>query len=380
VNSVFDYQTARPPQPLIGPALRTYPFASFLHFSDPPRLPSSVLQPFPRWKAFFRVQRDFSSVGEGAYNRRQFLGAAGAAGAVACLSSISPSLQAARIEKDSPPLVIDCHAHLYSENESKYPTIADPYRPPTGEGTVAHLRREMAAAGVRFATAVQTSTFYRWDNRFIADSAAANRDAFVGVCTLNPNDHQSPAVLRQYFRQFNVRGLRSIPAKSGRLDDPGVDGLWATAEELGIVVNVLVNRDKRRELVTLAQRHPTLPVVIDHCLNLNAGREQNAILSDMLALARVPNLHAKLSFVSTGSAEAFPFRDMHASCHAIIKAYGPERCVWGSDFPCKLWCPKATYEQHLRVFTHELGLATESRRHILGETARRLYFSNRPVS
>jgi predicted TIM-barrel fold metal-dependent hydrolase len=176
------------------------------------------------------------------------------------------------------------------------------------------------------------------------------------------------------------RGLRSIPAKSGRLDDPGVDELWATAEELGIVVNVLVNRDKRRELETMAQRHPTLPVVIDHCLNLNAGREQNAILSDMLALARVPNLHAKLSFVATGSAEAFPFRDTHASCRAIIEAYGPERCVWGSDFPCKLWCPKATYEQHLRVFTHELGLTPESQRHILGETARRLYFLNRPIS
>jgi len=325
------------------------------------------------------VKRVFSSVGEGARTRRQFLNAASAAGAAAWLSAVSPSLRAARIEKDS-PLVIDCHAHLYSENESKYPPIADPYRPPTGEGTVAHLRHEMGAAAVRFATAVQTSSFYQWDNHFIADAAADNRDALVGVCTLNPDNPQSPAVLRQYFGQFNVRGLRSIPAKSGRLDDPGVEELWSTAEELGIVVNVLVNRDKRGELETMAQRHPTLPVVIDHCLNLNAGREQNAILSDMLALARVPNLHAKLSFVAAGSAQAFPFRDMHASCRAIIEAYSPERCVWGSDFPCKLWCPKATYEQHLRVFTHELGLTSESQRHILGETARRLYFSTRPVS
>ena len=96
-------------------------------------------------------------------------------------------------------------------------------------------------------------------------------------------------ILERYVTQSNVRGLRSIPAQSGRLDDPGVDALWSAAERLGIVVNVLVNRDKRRELESLARRHPTLPVVIDHCLNLNAGREQNDILSDMLALARVPN-------------------------------------------------------------------------------------------
>ena len=50
------------------------------------------------------------------------------------------------------------------------------------------------------------------------------------------------------------------------------------------------------------------------------------------------------------------------------------RCVLGSDVPCELWCPKATYSERLRVFTHEMGLDPESKRWILGETARRLYF------
>jgi predicted TIM-barrel fold metal-dependent hydrolase len=77
----------------------------------------------------------------------------------------------------------------------------------------------------------------------------------------------------------------------------------------------------------------------------------------------------------TGSAQQYPFRDMHPSCHEIIAAYGPARCVWGSDFPCELWCPKATYAQHLRVFTHELGLEASARRQILGETPRRLWFA-----
>jgi L-fuconolactonase len=238
----------------------------------------------------------------------------------------------------------------------------------------------MKAAGVRFATAVQTSTFYLWDNRFVADASDANRDVLVGICTLNPDDRHSPSILNRDVTQFNIRGLRSIPAKSGRLDDPGVEALWSAAERLGIAINVLVNRDKRRELESLARRHPAVPIVIDHCLNLNAGGEQNQILSDMLALARIPNLHAKLSFLATGSGEEFPFRDMHHSCHAIVDAFGPTRCIWGSDFPCQLWCPKATYGEQLRLFTHELGLDAESKRHILGETARRLYFSRKSDS
>ncbi len=52
--------------------------------------------------------------------------------------------------EDGAPLIIDCHAHIYGEDEKKYPTIADPYRPPKGKGTVAHLQREMQANGVRY--------------------------------------------------------------------------------------------------------------------------------------------------------------------------------------------------------------------------------------
>lgn len=313
------------------------------------------------------------------FTRRNFMTAAAAASAASGLGLTDRLAPGAELAGNK-PLIIDCHAHIYSEDESKYPPIAKPYRPPAGKGTVAHLRHEMKAAGVRFATAVHTSTFYRWDNRFVADAARANRDVLVGVCTLNPDDSRSPAVLERYAKDNNIRALRSIPAKSGRLDDPGVNALWSTAERLGIVINVLINRDKRSELETLIGRHPNNRVVIDHCLNLSAGRETGAILSDMVALARVPQLHAKLSFVVTGSAEAFPFRDMHEPCRTIIKAFGPGRCVWGSDFPCELWCPKATYRQHLQIFTHELGLDAESKRLVLGDTPRRLYFGNASVS
>jgi predicted TIM-barrel fold metal-dependent hydrolase len=69
-------------------------------------------------------------------------------------------------------LIIDCHAHIYGDDEKKYPAIDKPYRPPNGTGTLEHLRREMKAAGVQYVTAIQTSTFYRWDNRFTADSGA----------------------------------------------------------------------------------------------------------------------------------------------------------------------------------------------------------------
>ena len=176
-------------------------------------------------------------------------------------------------------LIIDCHAHIYGEDETKYPTIEKPYRPPQGTGTVSHLRREMKAAGVQYATAIQTSTFYRWDNRFTADSARANPDWMAGVCTLDPDDPHSPGLLEEYAREYNVRGMRSIPAADGRLGHPGVVKLWETAERLGIVINVLVNRDKCDELSRLLVRLPKLRVVLDHCLNIKVGPELDAIVA-----------------------------------------------------------------------------------------------------
>jgi predicted TIM-barrel fold metal-dependent hydrolase len=304
----------------------------------------------------------------GNIDRRAFLGSAanGTGTLLARATQAGPA--------EGPSLLVDCHAHIYSDDATAYPTIEKPNRPPAGKGTLAHLRQEMNAAGVTHVTAIQTSTFYRWDNRFLADSARQHRDFMVGVCTLNPDDPASHALLENLVRESNVRGMRSIPAKSGRLDDPGVDALWATAERLGIVINVLVNRNKTDEVEALARRHSSLRLVIDHCLNLKAGAELEPTLIDLERLARLPKTHAKLTFIPTGSAEAYPCRDMHDPCRRIIAAFGPDRCVWGSNFPCELWNPKATYAQHLAIFTRELGLGAKAKAAILGETAWRLWF------
>ena len=284
-------------------------------------------------------------------NRRSLLKSAAAAAA-----GLHSTRRSRASQDNDSMLIIDCHAHIYGENETKYHTIEEPLRPPAGTGTITHLKREMADAGVDFVTVIQTSTFYRFDNRFTADSARQHRDFMVGIVTLDPDDPRSPEMLERHVQDNNVRGMRSIPAKSGQLDDPGVDRIWSTAERLGVVINVLVDRDKRSEIEALVRRHPQLSVVIDHCLNLKAGPQLEPTLKDLLALATLPNVHAKLTFIPTGSAEPYPCRDMHDACRAIIAEFGANRCVWGSDFPCELWCPKITYSQHVKIFTHELGL------------------------
>ena len=63
--------------------------------------------------------------------------------------------------------IVDTHAHIYSPDEERYPPIEKPLRPPGGKGSLEDLHAESRANGVNAACIIQTSTFYRFDNRYI---------------------------------------------------------------------------------------------------------------------------------------------------------------------------------------------------------------------
>jgi predicted TIM-barrel fold metal-dependent hydrolase len=271
-------------------------------------------------------------------------------------------------------LIIDAHTHVYSPDETTYPPVEKPLRPPQGCGTLDHLRREAAACGVRQVCVVQTSSFYQFDNQFILDLSAANRDWIAGICTLDPDDENSPELLKLCVQRYGVRGMRSIPAAEGTLDHEGVRRLWRTACDLGIVINLPIDPLFAGEADVLLEAYPDLRVVLDHCLNLKAGPNLAPTLQELKRLARRSSLHAKLSFVSSGSSEEYPFRDMHEPCLEVLHAFGADRCAWGSDFPCELWTPKANYRGNLDLFLHEMPMSTAEREAVLGNTARGLWF------
>ncbi len=171
--------------------------------------------------------------------------------------------------------------------------------------------------------------------------------------------------------------MRSVPAgrSQDQLDHPGVNALWTTAEELGIVINVLIHLNLADELEALLQRHPGLRVVLDHCM-YPRGKDGLAgeTIQRVLRLARYPNLYAKLTWLVDSSDTEDPFTDTYPLLRAVVDAYGPERCVWGSDFPCELWTPKAKYARHFELFSGALGLSATTLETILSITPGRLWF------
>lgn len=272
---------------------------------------------------------------------------------------------------------IDAHAHVYSSDDGRYPTIESPVRPPGVSGSFASLKRLADANDVSRMCVVQPSSFYGWDNRFICGLALAEPCSAAAICTLNPDDRSSPALVARLMKQYGIRGIRSLPASDGRIDHPGVRDLWRACTDSDITVNVFIKRDRAHELTCLLDDFPGVRCVIDHCLLLAAEPAVEETLTAMLGLAQYPNAFAKLSSLSSGDTADYPYSRLHQPYRRIIDAYTPSRCVWGSNFPCELWTPRSTYRQNLELFTLELGLGAQAQEEIFWNTPSRLWFEGK---
>jgi L-fuconolactonase len=273
-------------------------------------------------------------------------------------------------------LIIDCHAHITSPDEQRYPLKENPLLIADGRGSIDDLREVSLANGVTAVRAIHTVSSYDYDNRYLCDAARANPDWVSGVCTLDPDDPRSPDLLTLFVKQYGVKTLRSTPGNQRTtFDHDGVRKLWKACADVGATVDIFLMQPAHVESAEkLLREFPSLIVGFDHCMDLKPGPLYDQVLSEVLRLSKYENLYPKVDFISTGTEDGFPGSDLHAAALNIIDTYGPERCVWGSNFPNCVWTPKLTYAQHLRIFTEALPLSDEARAQVLGETARRLWF------
>ena len=278
-------------------------------------------------------------------------------------------------------LVIDCHAHITSFDEKRYPPKENPFRPPKWVGSAEHLHHLSHATGVSAVRMIQTVSFYGYDNSYLCDATVEHRDWACGVCTLDPDDPRSAGLLRQFVRKYGVKSLRSIPSpKAKSFDAPSVRSLWKVAVDEGITIDLFLMQYAMVESASkMMSAFPSLTYGFCHCMDLKPGPNLQRDLKAVLDLSRFKNLYAKVDFIGTGTQQSYPCEDLHDAAMQVIRAYGAERCVWGSCYPNEIWTPKISYTEHLKIFTEALPLKEDERKLILGETARRIWFKNFPL-
>ena len=114
----------------------------------------------------------------------------------------------------------------------------------------------------------------------------------------------------------------------------------------------------------IVEGFPGLRVVIDH---VGTGRGMAPG-----HLAQYANVFAKISGLITQAPGQWKAAEFQPAVRAALAAFGPERVMYGSDWPSYL--PVGTWKEALAAFTQTIGPQTlETREQLLGGTARRFY-------
>ena len=88
--------------------------------------------------------------------------------------------------------------------------------------------------------------------------------------------------------------------------------------------DVLRARTTSRSLRPIAERHPGLPLIIDHMSltqEIAQGAPHRAAIDEVVKLAKYPNVSVKLSSAPNFSQEAYPWRDMTEHLKRCFDAY-----------------------------------------------------------
>ena len=302
-------------------------------------------------------------------SRRDFLQTA--VGAAATLGAASQG--SAMTAQPAAPRIIDPHVHVW-KNDPAYPWPRETTNPPKEDALPSTLLQLMEANHVE-KTVIVHVIHYRWDCRYTGDSVKARPDKFMGVCRVDPTANNAVDELNRWVRDYKFHGVRLSPSAgaSGEWinDKARMDKICSRAAELKIPLCVLCPSTRLPDVGKLIERHKDgLDVCIDHMADCPIDKPEE--LKKLMALEQYPRVYVKISHLWSLSKEKFPYKDTHEQVKRLLEKFGPQRLMWGTDWP--LVEKQCGYAKALALYRDELPFFTaEDKRWILGGTALKLW-------
>jgi L-fuconolactonase len=280
--------------------------------------------------------------------------------------------------------VVDAHAHVFEASTLVQPRPVTQLYPADRRAPAEDLLKDMDALGIDHAVLVGLHV----GDHYIAESARKHPSRFAAVGVYDPAIDDSRSEAFSALRHRRLRGLRMRS-----LGDPSVSNvrrldpfpLLAFMEEERRVVSFFGEGTQMDLLLEILQLLPQLTVVLNHLgvplENFSVdhlGRPRLNVplppptLTTVAALSEFPNVHVVWSGQYAVSRSVPPFADTIAWSERLVELYGPNRMLWGSDYPWII--PQPGYKIVLDlVDAHFPGLPTDQREAIMGNNAARLY-------
>jgi L-fuconolactonase len=195
-------------------------------------------------------------------------------------------------------------------------------------------------------------------------------------------DFETPADLAQMKRLAGHPKFKGVRPMIQDLPDDGWmlrdDVQWAFRAlcDLGLRFDALGFPRHLGNFLTILKRYPTLPVVVDHCMKPQIREKSDAhfrLWAD--GMARIADETAavvKFSALITEADADWTVEDLRPYVDHVFRVFGPERVMWGSDWPvCRLRGEYADWRAAALSLTE--GLDDVDRALIYGGTAAGFY-------
>ncbi len=290
---------------------------------------------------------------------------------------------------------IDAHVHLWDLKRISYPWLTPPFSEDGPNGSVEPIARTyllpdyLADAegwdvrGIVHVDAGAVPEAALDETDWLQDMADANGmpNAIVGFAALD--DPGVETLLKAHAQRRNVRGIRHIvnwhpdPRRTYTPRDVTRDEAWQRGFALlgnhGLSFDLQAYPGQFPALAKLIERHPEIPVIINHCGMMvpsdPQGRQEWR--AGMSALASCANVSVKVSGIGFAY-RPWDLEQARGYVRDTIDIFGTERAMFASDVPTdKLF---GSFDRHLQAYrTIVSDMTVEEQRALFAGNANRVY-------
>jgi predicted TIM-barrel fold metal-dependent hydrolase len=277
--------------------------------------------------------------------------------------------------------LIDAHVHVWTPDTAHYP-LAEGYKkenmqPPSF--TPEDLFKHTKPAGVDRINLIQMS-FYGTDNSYLLDMMKLHEGVFSGTAVIDPHGKEPDRLMGELGKK-GVRAFRIHPRLSKEpaekwLRPEGYAKMFAGGAKNKQAMSCLIDPDCLPELDRMCGDHKDTPVIIDHLCRIGAdGTIRDKDVDALCAMAKHKKVMLKVgAFYALGKKKA-PYDDLGPLIKRVVKAFGPERCMWESDCPFQVQGDHK-YADSIDLVKKRLDFLSDADRDwLLRKTAEQFFFA-----
>jgi L-fuconolactonase len=271
-------------------------------------------------------------------------------------------------------MVIDAHHHFWKYDPVEYDWINDEMSVIRKDFLPADLKKTIDSAGVVGVISVQARQTVE-ETRWLLDMA--KRNSFIkGVTGWVPLRDKPEKILEELASEPHLRAVRHVlqGEPDGYMLDKDFNSGISLLKKYDLVYEILIFERQLKSSIELVKRHPDQVFVLDHIAKPRIKENQISPWKENIKeLARYQNVFCKISgMVTEADYKTWTEDQLRPYLETVLDAFGPERLMFGSDWPvCLVACGYERWVNLVRRFMRALSLNEQAM--IMGRNALIVY-------